>query len=95
MPAYVVVDINVNDPAGYEDYKGLAPPSIAANQGRYLARGGQTEILEGDWTPNRLVILQFDTIEQAKKWLSSLEYSAARELRHRTAATNMVVIEGI
>jgi uncharacterized protein (DUF1330 family) len=95
MPAYVVVDINVNDPAGYEDYKRLAPPSIDANGGKYLARGGQTEVLEGDWAPSRLVILQFDNLEQARKWLNSSEYRAARELRHKTATTNMVVIEGV
>src|SRR3972149_5321574 len=95
MPAYVVVDINVLDPAGYEDYKRLAPPSIDANGGKCLARGGQIEVLEGDWAPSRLVILQFDNLEQARKWLNSSEYSAARELRHRTATTNMVVIEGV
>jgi uncharacterized protein (DUF1330 family) len=92
MPAYVVVDIQVNDPAGFEDYKRLAPPSIAANGGKYLARGGQTEVLEGDWSPSRLVILQFEDIEQARKWLNSTEYSAARALRHKTATTN---IEGV
>lgn len=95
MAAYVVVDISVNDPAGYEEYKKLAPPSISANGGRYLARGGRTEVLEGDWSPGRLVILQFDSIEQARQWLNSQEYSAARQLRHKTATTNMVVIEGL
>jgi len=95
MPAYVVVDIKVNDPIGYEEYKRLAPPSIATHGGKYLARGGQTEVLEGDWSPSRLVILQFEGIEQARKWLNSSEYSAARELRHKTTTTNMVVIEGI
>ena len=95
MPAYVVVDIQVNDPVGYDEYKKLAPPSIAAYGGEYLARGGQTEVLEGDWSPSRLVILQFDSFEQAKKWLNSSEYSAARAMRHKTTTTNMVVIEGI
>ena len=95
MPAYVVVDIKVNDPVGYEEYKVLAPPSITVYGGKYLARGGQTEVLEGDWSPSRLVILQFDSIEQAKKWLNSSEYSAARAMRHKTTTTNMVVIEGI
>ena len=95
MPAYIIVDIQVNDPVGYEEYKKLAPPSIAAYGGEYLARGGQTEVLEGDWSPSRLVILQFDSFEQAKKWLNSSEYSAARAMRHKTTTTNMVVIEGI
>ena len=95
MPAYVIVDIQVNDPVGYEEYKQLAPPSIAAHGGKYLARGGQTEVLEGGWSPSRLVILQFENIGQARKWLNSSEYSAARALRHQTATTNMVVIEGM
>jgi uncharacterized protein (DUF1330 family) len=95
MPAYVVVDIKVNDPIGYEEYKKLAPPAIITHGGKYLARGGQTEVLEGDWLPSRLVILQFDDIEQARKWLNSPEYSAARELRQKTTTTNMVVIEGV
>ena len=95
MPAYVVVDIQVNDPEGYEDYKRLAPPSIAVHGGKYLAHGGRTEVLEGDWSPSRLVILEFDSIEQARKWVNSPEYSTARALRHKTAMTNMVVIQGI
>ena len=95
MPAYVVVDIQVHDPEGYEEYKRLAPPSIAAHGGRYLARGGRTDVLEGDWSPSRLVILQFDDLDQARKWLHSAEYGAARALRHKTATTSMVVIEGI
>lgn len=94
MTAYVVVDINVTDPVGYEEYKKLAPPAVALYGGKYLARGGRTETLEGGWSPSRLVILQFDSVEQAKAWLNSPEYREARELRHKTASTNMVVIEG-
>ncbi len=95
MPAYVVVDIEVQDPVRYDDYKKLAPPAVAAYGGKYIARGGKTETLEGNWAPKRLVILEFPTLEQAKKWLNSPEYRAARELRHQTAKTQMVVIEGV
>lgn len=94
MTAYVIVDIDVNDPVGYEEYKKLAPAAVALYGGKYVARGGRTEVLEGDWAPSRLVILQFESIEQAKKWLNSAEYSEARAMRHRTARSNMVVIEG-
>jgi uncharacterized protein (DUF1330 family) len=94
MSAYVIVDIDVHDVQGYERYRQLAPPTIAAFGGRYLARGGRTEVLEGDWQPNRLVVLQFESVEQAKAWLHSTEYAEAKPLRHRTARTNMVVIEG-
>lgn len=95
MSAYVIVDIEVHDPAGYEEYKKLAPGAVALYGGRYIARGGQTETLEGDWTPSRLVILQFENVEQAKKWLNSDEYSAARKMRHATARSKMVVIKGL
>ena len=95
MTAYVIVDINVTDPIRYEDYKRLAAPTVELYGGKYIARGGKTETLEGDWSPTRLVILEFDNMEQAKTWLNSTEYSAARGLRHQTATTNMVAIEGV
>ncbi len=95
MPAYVIVDIDVTDLTGYEAYKKLAPPSIAAYGGKYLARGGQTEVLEGDWLPKRLVILEFASVAQAKAWIDSPEYRPAREMRHQSAATKMVLIEGV
>jgi uncharacterized protein (DUF1330 family) len=95
MTAYVIVDINVTDPVRYEDYKSLAAPTVELYGGKYIARGGKTETLEGDWAPTRLVILQFDNAEQAKSWLNSTEYSEARALRHQTATSNMVLIEGV
>lgn len=95
MSAHVIVDIEVGDASTYDRYKDAAPPSIAAFGGRYLARGGKTEVLEGDWTPKRLVILEFATAERAKEWLNSREYRDARAMRHRAARTNMVVIEGV
>ena len=95
MTAYVIVDINVTDPVRYEDYKKLAAPTVEMYGGKYIARGGKTELLEGDWAPTRLVILQFETIEQAKTWHDSVEYSEAKSLRHETAISNMVVIEGV
>ncbi len=95
MTAYVIVDIDVHDPVGYDEYKKLAPATVALFGGKYIARGGQTETLEGDWSPSRLVILQFESVEQAKEWLNSDEYSQARKMRHTTAKSNMIVIEGI
>jgi uncharacterized protein (DUF1330 family) len=95
MPAYVIVDIDVLDPVQYEDYKRLAAPAVAACGGRYLARGGRTETLEGDWGPKRLVILEFESVERAKAWLESPEYRPARDLRHAAARTDMVVVEGV
>ena len=95
MTAFFIVDIDVHDPVRYEEYKKLAAPTVELYGGRYIARGGRTETLEGDWSPSRLVILQFDSLEQAKDWVNSPEYSGPRKIRHETATSSMVVIEGI
>jgi uncharacterized protein (DUF1330 family) len=95
MAAYVVLDINVTDPEIFAKYRQLAPPAIAAYGGKYLARGGATEVLEGSWAPNRIVILEFPSVEHAKHWLDSAEYREARELRHAAAKTNAFVVQGM
>ena len=94
MTAYVIVDVDVQDPQRYVRYKDMAKPIVESFGGKYLARAGRTETLEGDWAPKRLVILEFPSIEQAQLWLNSEEYREARQLRHDTARTQMVVIEG-
>ncbi len=94
MTAYVIVDIEVLDPENYKEYVMLAPESVKLYGGRYLARAGKTETLEGEWQANRLVILEFESIEKAKQWLNSPEYAPIRALRHKYAKTNMVVIAG-
>jgi uncharacterized protein (DUF1330 family) len=95
MPAYIIVDIDIHDPAIYDEYKKAAPSSIELYGGKYLARGGACELLEGNWLPKRLVILQFESMARAKQLLESKEYSEARGMRHRSANTKMVLIEGI
>ncbi len=95
MTAYVIVDIEVHDPIGYEEYKKLSPAAVALYGGKYIARGGKTETLEGDWSPSRLVILQFESSEQAKDWLNSPEYSEVKKMRHATTRSNMIVTEGL
>jgi uncharacterized protein (DUF1330 family) len=94
MAAYVIVDIEVTDFEGYKEYVKLAPPAAGVYGGKYLARGGANETLEGDWQAKRLVILEFPSVEQAKSWLNSPEYAPARALRHKYAKSNMVVVEG-
>jgi uncharacterized protein (DUF1330 family) len=95
MSALIIVDIEVTDPGPYEEYKRLASASIAAHGGRYLVRGGASEVLDGDWTPRRLVVLEFDSVEQAKAWRASPEYAEAKKVRERCARSNMVVVEGL
>lgn len=94
MAAYVIVDIEVTDPARYQEYMRLAPATLERYGGRYLARGGATEILEGSWAPHRLVILEFESVAQAKVWVNSAEYRPARVVRQQSARSDMVVVEG-
>lgn len=94
MAGLIIVDIEVTDPVLYEDYKRLASAAIAAHGGRYLVKGGSSEVLDGDWTPRRLVVLEFDSVEQAKAWRNSPEYAEAKKVRERCARSNMIVVEG-
>jgi uncharacterized protein (DUF1330 family) len=94
MPAYVVIQIEVRDQKRYEEYKALAPASIAAYGGKYLVRGGTTTILEGEWQPSRLVILEFPTVEWAKAWWESEEYAEGKAIRQSIATTQMLLVEG-
>lgn len=95
MTAYVILDIDVHDPVQYEEYKKLSPAAIAAYGGKFIVRGGKSETLEGDWSPSRLVVLQFESSQRAKEWLNSEEYRVAREMRHKTSTTQAVVVEGV
>jgi uncharacterized protein (DUF1330 family) len=94
MTAYVIVDIEVLDHENYREYIRLAPETVKHYGGGYIARGGQNETLEGEWHAKRLVILEFESISSAKKWLDSPEYAPVKALRHKYARTNMVVVEG-
>lgn len=95
MPAYVIVEIDIVDPVGYEHYKKLAGATVEKYGGKYIVRGGKTETLEGDWHPKRIVVLQFESPQRAKEWLNCEEYREPRRMRHRTARTKMIVVQGV
>jgi uncharacterized protein (DUF1330 family) len=95
MPAYVINDMEVTDPALFEQYKKLSPPTVAQYGGRFLARGGRTETIEGEWSAKRLVILEFPTVERAKAWANSPEYAPAKRLRQQASRSNIIVVEGV
>jgi uncharacterized protein (DUF1330 family) len=95
LAAYVIANIHVTDPQRYEAYKVQAAASIAAHGGRYLARGGKHEVLEGHWSPHRLVILEFESYERAIEWYESQEYDAPKALRAQIAVSEIVVVEGL
>ena len=94
MPAYVIVEVEIDDPTEYEGYKKLTPVSISAYDGKFVVRGAQTEALEGDWNPQRIVVLEFPSVARAKEWWNSKEYAPAKALRQRSARTKMLVVEG-
>jgi uncharacterized protein (DUF1330 family) len=95
MSAYVIVEIDVLDPAGYEEYKKLAGATVEKYGGKYIVRGGRTEVLEGNWRPKRIVVLQFESMQRAREWLNCEEYREPRKMRHRTAETKMILVEGV
>jgi uncharacterized protein (DUF1330 family) len=95
MTAYIIVDIDITDPVHYEEYKRLAAPTVELYGGKYIARGGYTETLEGGWSSKRIVILEFESVARAKEWYNSPEYAEARPLRHKYAKSRMIVAEGM
>lgn len=94
MPVYIVADVTIHDPDTYDRYKSLAPSSIAKYGGKYTVRGAKVTTLEGSWSPARFVMLEFATAEMAQQWWSSPEYAPAKALRHSSARTEMLLVEG-
>ena len=95
MAAYVIADVDVHDTALFEEYRKLVPATIAQYGGKYLVRGGATDSKEGGWMPKRVVVLEFPTMDQAKKWYHSKEYAPALAMRLKAAKNRMVIVEGL
>lgn len=95
MPAYVIVETNITDPEQYEHYKAASPGAVASGGGRFIVRGGELAVLEGDWSPSRLVMVEFPDLEAAKRWYESERYQEAKRLREGAAELRMVAVEGL
>jgi uncharacterized protein (DUF1330 family) len=95
MPAYLVVNIDVTDPTHYQDYIRAVPHTIEQYGGKYLARGGRVEVLEGRWNPKRMVILEFPSAEQAKAWWDSAEYAGPKAIRQSCSRGEIVLVDGV
>jgi uncharacterized protein (DUF1330 family) len=95
MAAYVLVQIETDDADLMARYREAAAPVVAQYGGRYIVRGGALQVLEGDWRPERLVVLEFGTSEQARRWWESDEYAAPKAMRQRAGRTQMLLIEGV
>ena len=95
MAAYIIVEVEVTDTAAYEHYKQMVPSSLAVYGGKFVVRGGTPGTLEGDWQPQRIVVLEFPSLERARQWWASREYAEAKALRQRSARTRMIAVEGV
>jgi uncharacterized protein (DUF1330 family) len=96
MPlAYVIAIVDIKDPVRYEGYRAMVLPTITTYGGRFIARGGRTEVLEGAWAPRRVVIVEFPSLERAREWWASPEYAEAKALRQATSDGTLIVVEGI
>lgn len=95
MAAYVIAEVNVTDPTLYEDYRKLVPATVQKYGGRFAVRGGKVEVKEGSWTPARLVVLEFPSLEQARKWYHSPEYAPALAIRLKAANAKVILVEGV
>ncbi len=95
MAAYFVVNVRITDQEGYEDYRRHTAATLEPFGGRFIVRGGKSEILEGEWELHRFVMIEFPSIEAAKGWYESPEYQRLKEIRQRTAHTDMILVEGV
>lgn len=95
MTAYIVSDIDVSDPQALADYVRLVPPVIERHGGRYLVRRGSIETLEGSWTPQALVIVEFPSAVEARRWYTSPEYQALKAQHFKGATRNLILVEGV
>ena len=95
MPAYVIAETDVSDPEQYEQYRAAVPATLEAHGGRFVARGGEHTVLEGDWQPKRLVVIEFDDLAAARRWFESPEYQEAKKLRAGAATLRVVAVQGV
>jgi uncharacterized protein (DUF1330 family) len=94
MPAYVICDVDVTNPEAYEEYKRLSAIACEAAGGRFIVRGGEVAVLEGDWDPSRIVVLEFPSVDAAKAWYKSKEYQAAKAARAGAAISRFIAVPG-
>ena len=94
MPAYVIADVQVTDPAGYEPYRPLAGASIARFGGRFVVRGGKADLFEGAPVPERIVVIEFPDAETARRWYHSDEYQQALKIRQVNSTARVILVEG-
>ena len=95
MAGYVIVELDVTDPEKFEEYRKLVPPIIEMYGGEYIVRGGETQVLEGDWDPKRIVVLKFESVQRVMEFMNSEEYAPVKQIRLDSANSNVLVVDGV
>jgi uncharacterized protein (DUF1330 family) len=95
MSGYLIFDIDITNPEKYEEYKKMVPPTLEKFGGRFVVRGGRVEPLEGNWSPKRIGVIEFPSVEQARAWWESQDYAPAKKLRQEASNTKMLIVEGL
>jgi uncharacterized protein (DUF1330 family) len=95
MPAYIILNVEVTDPERYGEYAKTGAPTVAQYGGRYLARGGRAEKLEGGVEPKRVVVIEFNTADRARAWWASSEYAGPKAVRQSAARSDVILVEGV
>ena len=95
MAGYAIIHDDIRDEALFAEFRQRVGATVEAHGGRYLVRGGAIEVMDGDWTPDRLVVIEFDSVEKAKAWLTSPEYTEIKEIRMKAASASVLVAEGV
>ncbi len=95
MPAYLISEVEVHNPEAYEEYRKLVGATLQKYGGKFIARGGKTEVLEGGWKPKRIVICEFESLAAARKWYDSEEYKKPKAIRQKNSKANIIVVEGV
>ena len=95
MSGYVIIEVEITDRARYGEFMEKVTPTVEAYGGEFVVRGGDLDVIEGDWTPTRLAVLLFESAGRAREWLSSPEYNELNELRTSSSNINMVLVEGL
>ena len=95
MPAYVLAEIEVTNPEGYKEYAKAVPATIEQYGGRFLVRGGKVHVLEGEWPERRRVIIEFPSVEAAKRWWDSTEYEKPKAMRRANSKGRLLMLEGV
>ena len=95
MAGYVIVNNEITDESAFAEFRDRIAETIEAHGGRYLVRGGATEVVEGDWMPGRVVVVEFDSVDQARACLNSPEYADLKAIRLKAASASVVIVEGV